>query len=46
MKYPKYVEKAHLRQESDEILSKKVAALLAAMTEEEKMNLSRVYPPN
>lgn len=39
MKYPKYVEKEHLCQESDEILSKKVAALLAAMTEEEKMNL-------
>ena len=39
MQYPRYVEKAHLRQESDEMLSKKVAALLAAMTEEEKMNL-------
>ena len=39
MKYPIYVEKAHLIPESDEILSKKVAALLAEMTEEEIMNL-------
>lgn len=39
MKYPKYVEKAHLKPESDEILTKKVNALLAQMTREEKMNL-------
>ena len=39
MQYPIYVEKEHLRPESDEVLSKKVAALLTEMTEEEIMNL-------
>ncbi len=39
MKYPIYVDKAALHQESDAVLEKKVAALLAAMTREEKMNL-------
>ena len=39
MKYPVYVEPQALRQETDAVLGKKVAALLAIMTEEEKMNL-------
>lgn len=39
MKYPKYVEPAKLHSESDEILTKKVQALLAEMTEDEILNL-------
>ena len=39
MKYPQYIETEQIRVESDEILSKKVAALLAEMTLEEKMDL-------
>ena len=39
MQYPAFVEQSALRQESDEILEKKVSALLAAMTPEEKLNL-------
>ena len=39
MKYPKYIELSDLKKESDEILSRKVKALLEAMTEEEKLDL-------
>lgn len=39
MKYPEYVEPSQLMQESDEVLEQKVSALLAAMTQEEKLNL-------
>ena len=39
MNYPRYIETEQIRVESNEILSKKVAALLKAMTLEEKMNL-------
>ena len=39
MKYPKYVEFEHLRPELDEVLEKKVSALLSVMTDEEKLNL-------
>ncbi len=39
MNYPKYIEPEMLKIESDEILSQKVEALLAAMTEEEKLDL-------
>lgn len=39
MKYPRYIETEHIRPESDELLSKKVSALLRAMTLEEKMDL-------
>ena len=39
MNYPKYMEPEMLKIESDEILSKKVEALLAAMTKEEKLDL-------
>ena len=39
MRYAKYFELSDLKRESDEILSRKVQALLEAMTEEEKLNL-------
>lgn len=39
MKYPDFVEKSQLHPESDEVLTRKVAALLAEMTQEEKMDL-------
>ncbi len=39
IRYPKYVEPDQLHRESDEVLSKKVHALLAAMTPEEKLEL-------
>lgn len=39
MNYPRFVEKANLHPESDEILSKKVSAIMAELTQEEKMNL-------
>ena len=39
VKYPAYIAPEQIHAESDEVLSKKVAALLAAMTEEEKLNL-------
>lgn len=39
MKYPMFVEPEQLRAESDELLERKVGALLVAMTPEEKMNL-------
>ena len=39
MQYPKYFDPTKLHTESEEILEKKVNALLAAMTPEEKMNL-------
>lgn len=39
MKYPKYIETEMLKNEPDELLEKKVSALLRAMTLEEKMNL-------
>ena len=39
MKYPEYIETKQIIPESAEVLEKKVEALLAAMTTEEKMNL-------
>lgn len=39
MKYPKYMEPEQLHYESDEVLERKVTAILAAMTDEEKLNL-------
>ena len=39
IKYPVYIAPEQIRPESDEVLSKKVAAILAAMTEEEKLDL-------
>lgn len=39
MKYPEYVELSQLEQESDEVLEQKVSALLAAITEAEKLDL-------
>ena len=39
MQYPKYVDPKDLHRETDAVLEKKVSALLAAMTEEEKLNL-------
>lgn len=39
MKYPSYLEFEHLRKETDEVLRRKVDALLAAMTDEEMLNL-------
>lgn len=44
MKYPTFAEPEQLHQESDEILSAKVAALLRAMTDEEKMSLCHGSP--
>ena len=43
MNFPRYIETEQIRVESDEMLSKKVAALLEAMTLEEKMNLCHGY---
>jgi len=39
MQYPKYVEPERLHYESDEVLSRKVEAILAEMTPEEILNL-------
>lgn len=39
VKFPSYIAPEQLRRESDAILEAKVNALLAAMTEEEKLNL-------
>lgn len=39
MKYPEYVDPSQLKQESDQMLEQKVSALLAAMTQEEKLDL-------
>ena len=39
MQYPKYVDPKDLHRETDAVLEKKVSALLATMTEEEKLNL-------
>lgn len=39
MQYPKYIETEQLHRESDEVLERKVSALLREMTLEEKMDL-------